>query len=163
MSAVAPKLARLTTKARRNVIGKAPRDLQEPFLSGRLEVDHGGFDQVARAVEFVLINVNPESVLRTPGENVAVDVAVGQLRALEQGDNFIQVRLKLVISGLLDAGGCGGFKPFGKIGIPEDAAAPPSRIGPRVGEFAAPVHFPIEKHRVHLPFRTHFLGTDAPA
>ena len=83
MSAVAAKLTRLATKTRRNVIGKAPRDLQEPLLSGRLEMNHGGFDQVSRAVEFVQIPEILESMLRTPGENVAVDVAVGQLRALE--------------------------------------------------------------------------------
>ena len=73
-----------------------------------------------------------KSMLRTPGENVAVDVAVGQLRPLEEGDNFVDARLDRVIPRLLNARR-GGLQPFGKVGIPKDAASPVSRIGPGVG------------------------------
>ena len=77
MSTVTSKLTRLTTKTRRNVIGKAPRNVQEPLLFGRLKMNHGGLDKMASAIEFVQIPEILESMLRTPGENMAVDVAVG--------------------------------------------------------------------------------------
>ena len=91
--AVATNLTRLATKTRCNVIRKAQRDLQEPFLSGRLEVNHGGFDQMPGAVELVQVSKILESMLWAPGKDVAVDVAVRQLRPLEQTDNLLDTRL----------------------------------------------------------------------
>ena len=156
VAAVATNLTRLATETRRNVVGKTLRDSQEPVLSSRFEMNHRCFDQVSGAVEFVQISKVLESMLRAPGKDVAVDVAVRQLRPLEQADNLLNTRLQRRVARLLQA--CrGGFQPFREVGIPKDAAAPISRIGPGVGELAAPMHPPVEKHRIHLPLRAHFL------
>ncbi len=138
------------------MVCKALRDAQEPLLSGRFEMNHRCFDQVSGAIEFVQVSKVLESMLRAPGKDVAVDVAVRQLRPLEQANNLVDTRLQRRVARLLQACRC-GFQPFREVGIPKDAAAPISRIGPGVCELATPMHPLVEKHRIHLPFRAHFL------
>ncbi len=156
MAAVAPNLTWLTTESRRDVVGETPRDSQEPVLSGRFEMNHGCFDQVSGAIELVQVSKILESMLRAPGKDVTIDVAIRLLRPLEQADNLLNTRLQSRVARLLQACRC-GFQPFREVGIPKDAAAPISRIGPRVCELAAPMHPPVEKHRIHLSLRPHFL------
>ena len=156
VAAVATNLTWLATETRRNVVGKTLRDSQEPVLSGRFEMNHGCFDQVSGAIEFVQVSKVLESMLRTPGKDMAVDVPIRLLRPLEQADNLLNTRLQSRVARLLQARRC-GFQPFREVRIPKDAAAPISRIGPGVCELAAPMHPPVEKHRIHLSLRAHFL------
>ena len=156
VAAVATNLTWLATETRRNVVGKTLRNSQEPVLSGRFEMNHRCFDQVSGAIELVQVSKVLESMLRAPGKDVAVDIAIRLLRPLEQADNLLNTRLQSRVARLLQACRC-GFQPFREVGVPKDAAAPISRIGPGVCELAAPVHPPVEKHRIHLSLRAHFL------
>ena len=156
VAAVATNLTRLATKTRRDVICVTLRNSQEPVLSGRFEMNHRCFDQVSRAIELVQVSKVLESMLRAPGKDVAVDVSVGLLRPLDETDNLLNTRLQARVSRLLQTCRC-GFQPFREVRVPKNAAAPISRIGPRVCELAAPMHPPVEKHRIHLSLRAHFL------
>src|ERR1700745_3248559 len=93
---------------------------------------------------------------RAPGQNVAVDVAIRQLSSFEKADNFPHLKLQNRII-LLSESGRGSLKPFCEIRIPKNAPSPVTRICPRIGKFAAPMHFRIEKQGVQMPVRPHLL------
>ena len=154
--AVAANLARLPTETRVDIICKAPRDAQQAVLSGRFKMNYGGLDQVSGTVEFMQISQIFEPMLWTPGQNMAVDIAVRLLCPLKQINDLINAGLQCCVWSLLEPGGsC--FEPFAQIGVPEYAAAPVAGVRPWIGQFAATMHSAIQKHRIHVPVGTHFL------
>src|ERR1700722_19412506 len=75
-----------TAKYRHQIIGEPSRYIEESFLTGRLPVDNCCFDQVARTVELMQITKVFETVTRTPGQYVAIEVTIGLLGARQEFD-----------------------------------------------------------------------------
>ena len=83
MARVASQLAGFAAEAVHEVIGKTLRHAQQTIVSGSLEMNDPGLDEMTGAVKFVEVPEVFEAVPGPPGKDVAVDVAVRQLGAFK--------------------------------------------------------------------------------
>ena len=93
-----------------------------------------------------------ETVTRTPGQYVAIEVTIGLLGACQEFDGPVHDCLEFRIFPMLQVGArC--LKPFGNVRVPEDAAAPV----PVIRLLPAAVHPLVETQRIQMPLVPHFL------
>jgi len=86
-------------------------------------------------------------VARTPGQDMAIHIAVRLLGTLESQNDIVDQFFQLRVLGLLKTRrGC--FQPFGEVGIPENAPAPV----PIVTHRSPPVHLLVESQGIDLTF-----------
>jgi hypothetical protein len=93
VATIAAKLAFAPTEGLCQVVGIAAHDVEQLALACRLEVSHRGFDQVAGAVEFVMIAQVGPAAVRLDALEPGVQVAAGVLHRLIHVDDLVDARL----------------------------------------------------------------------
>jgi hypothetical protein len=116
MAGIAPALAGFATERFRNTGDIAFHNIDKTSFPGGFEVSDRGFDQVAAAIELMLIPQVAPAVFSQHEAAKRIQIAVCLLGCGQQVNHFINALFQLFIgAGCQPAGSC--FQPFGQIRI----------------------------------------------
>ena len=156
MSTISRQLIGPAAEHRHQMIRQAGSNVKERFLAGSLMVDHGGFDEMTRAIKFMQVTKILETVSRTPCQDVTVQIPVRLLSPREKFDRSLDQGFQLGIFGVLEIS-ARRLEPFGDVRVPKDAAAPI----PIVRFLPATVHALVEPKSIQLALVPHLI-VDVP-
>ena len=100
MTGVTTQLARLATEALVYVIGETAGGLEQLVFAGALVVGHRTFNEVAEAVQFVMITQIGERAIHAVQDVVGVQIAVVELGGTHDVDGLVggplEVRIRVM-------------------------------------------------------------------
>ena len=121
MARIAPALVRSGAELRRRTVGEAARRPEELILPRSLPVGHGGLNEVAHAVELVVVPEVGEGPVHAVDDVVGIQVAALVLGGADQVNGLVRRPLQLRVR-VLGEGVGRGLDPLGEVGILEHIA-----------------------------------------
>jgi len=121
VTGVTTQLARLATEALVYVIGETAGGLEQLVFAGALVVGHRTFNEVAEAVQFVMVTQIGERAIHAVQDVVGVQIAVVELGGTHDVDSLVgglfQCGVRVMGEGIADC-----LHPLGEVGVLEHEA-----------------------------------------